>query len=350
MSSTSALSLPVADHEPRYSSTLQHSSLPNTSFPILTTASDRPIWPQQLMDPDSRNSAHSSSDSQPRRSLPRNSPPFNTSKSSTTSNNISPTSHNQPLPPLAINSFKDISRVKPQFTVPPLPAALSSRRRSHSPDYRVSPNPARQVFSYPVSYPQDAPAEYNMSHDDGPQPLQKRKRSPDTQGRPLRSDEESDSRRGSASKGAMSYDPVHEYHQQAHQHHHSRRPSSAASQHSHVSSYSNQSSTNMEGDEPISPMAGDQSISRDGKKRKHQCEECGQYFTRLHNLKSHLLTHSQEKPFICTECGHKFRRLHDLKRISLLDCGSWKDTINYTQESGRILVQAAVAVSLEWTL
>jgi uncharacterized Zn-finger protein len=74
----------------------------------------------------------------------------------------------------------------------------------------------------------------------------------------------------------------------------------------------------MEGEEPVSPMTGDQSISRDGKKRKHQCQECGQYFTRLHNLKSHLLTHSQEKPFICTECGHKFRRLHDLKSIPML--------------------------------
>jgi uncharacterized Zn-finger protein len=62
-------------------------------------------------------------------------------------------------------------------------------------------------------------------------------------------------------------------------------------------------------------MGEDQPMTRDGKKRKHKCQECGQYFTRLHNLKSHLLTHSQEKPFICQDCGHKFRRLHDLKRI-----------------------------------
>ena len=354
MSSTSAVILTRAtDNDLRYASTLQQSSLPNTSFPVLNSASDHPTWRQQVMDQDTTNSVHSSSESPrqlPRRNFQPNLPPLNTSNTSTDSSNTSQTTQNPPLPPLAINSIKDISLVQPQFTVPPLPTAVSSRRRSHSPDYRVSPNPARQVFSYPVSYPQDAPAEYSMSHDDRPQPLQKRKRSPEDQGKSLRSDEESDSRRGSASKGAMSYDPVHEYHQQAHQHHHSRRPSSAASQHSHVSSYSNQSSTNMEGDEPISPLTGDQPTSRDGKKRKHQCQECGQYFTRLHNLKSHLLTHSQEKPFICTDCGHKFRRLHDLKRIFLVGCGLRQGIINYTLESGRTPVQVVVAVLLEWML
>src|SRR5208282_3559637 len=127
---------------------------------------------------------------------------------------------------------------------------------------------------------------------DGPPPAQRRKlNSPEREPRSRnRSDEESESRRGSASKGgAMSYDPVHEYHQQPHLHHHSRRPSSANSQRSHVSSYSAQSS-NPEAEESTSPITGVQSVSRDGKKRKHKCQECGQYFTRLHNLKSHLLT------------------------------------------------------------
>jgi DNA-directed RNA polymerase subunit M/transcription elongation factor TFIIS len=278
------------------------------------------------MDREDQHSVHSSSEQrQPHRRSSRDTfqqqqqqPQQNTSSQDPTNkSSILPKRDNpplpkqSPLPPIPLNSLKNIPLVAPQFTVPPLPL---SRRRSASPDTRFSPNPARQVFSYPVSYPQDAPPGYNMSDEDGPPPSQRRRlSSPDNRSRNLRSDEESESRRGSASKGAMSYDPVHEYHQAQH-HHHSRRPSSAASQHSHVSSYSAQSS-NLEGDEGMSPITGDhQPVSRDGKKRKHKCQECGQYFTRLHNLKSHLLTHSQEKPFICQECGHKFRRLHDLKR------------------------------------
>ncbi|KAN0094081.1 Velvet factor domain containing protein [Hyaloscypha variabilis] len=48
--------------------------------------------------------------------------------------------------------------------------------------------------------------------------------------------------------------------------------------------------------------------------RKHRCPYCGTEFTRHHNLKSHLLTHSQEKPYECQNCRMRFRRLHDLKR------------------------------------
>ncbi|KAK9243293.1 hypothetical protein V1506DRAFT_463222 [Lipomyces tetrasporus] len=54
---------------------------------------------------------------------------------------------------------------------------------------------------------------------------------------------------------------------------------------------------------------------------KHTCPHCSQSFTRHHNLKSHLLTHSHEKPFTCTTCNSKFRRLHDLKRHSKLHTG-----------------------------
>lgn len=71
------------------------------------------------------------------------------------------------------------------------------------------------------------------------------------------------------------------------------------------------------------PMPGQtqQLAPRSPSQKKHKCPYCDTEFTRHHNLKSHLLTHSQEKPYVCQTCAMRFRRLHDLKRHMKLHTG-----------------------------
>lgn len=69
------------------------------------------------------------------------------------------------------------------------------------------------------------------------------------------------------------------------------------------------------------PGQGQQLAPRSPSQKKHKCPYCDTEFTRHHNLKSHLLTHSQEKPYVCQTCQMRFRRLHDLKRHMKLHTG-----------------------------
>lgn len=52
-----------------------------------------------------------------------------------------------------------------------------------------------------------------------------------------------------------------------------------------------------------------------------QCCYCPKRFTRSYNLRSHLRTHRDERPFVCSVCGRAFVRPHDRKSHESLHSG-----------------------------
>ncbi|KAI9885407.1 MAG: asparagine-linked glycosylation protein [Watsoniomyces obsoletus] len=65
-----------------------------------------------------------------------------------------------------------------------------------------------------------------------------------------------------------------------------------------------------------------------------QCTLCPKKFTRAYNLRSHLRTHTDERPFVCTVCGKAFARQHDRKRHEGLHSGEKKFVCKGELKSG----------------
>ena len=65
-----------------------------------------------------------------------------------------------------------------------------------------------------------------------------------------------------------------------------------------------------------------------------QCNLCPKRFTRAYNLRSHLRTHTDERPFVCNVCGKAFARQHDRKRHEGLHSGEKKFVCRGELKSG----------------
>lgn len=52
-----------------------------------------------------------------------------------------------------------------------------------------------------------------------------------------------------------------------------------------------------------------------------RCEHCSKTFTRLYNLKSHLVTHDRTMPYSCNICNRAFARKSDAKRHTRIHSG-----------------------------
>lgn len=59
----------------------------------------------------------------------------------------------------------------------------------------------------------------------------------------------------------------------------------------------------------------------DSELSQHVCNKCGKVFQKPYNLKSHMKTHSSDRPFQCQFCPKTFARSHDRKRHELLHEG-----------------------------
>ena len=101
-------------------------------------------------------------------------------------------------------------------------------------------------------------------------------------------------------------------------------PSSRSSRRSSTSSIPNRDYI-LELADPSRPSA---TGADKGRVQKHpatfQCNLCPKRFTRAYNLRSHLRTHTDERPFVCTVCGKAFARQHDRKRHEGLHSGEKK--------------------------
>ncbi|CAG9975887.1 unnamed protein product [Clonostachys byssicola] len=89
-----------------------------------------------------------------------------------------------------------------------------------------------------------------------------------------------------------------------------------------------------ENDFPDVPDPNPTSMSKQKHRARFQCTLCSKRFTRAYNLRSHLRTHTNERPYVCTICGKAFPRQHDRKTHESLHSGEKRFVCRGDLEAG----------------
>jgi hypothetical protein len=89
-------------------------------------------------------------------------------------------------------------------------------------------------------------------------------------------------------------------------------------------------------EEPKYPEEGDEERPSASRKVGHtfQCALCPKEFTRGYNLRAHLRTHADERPFVCADCGKAFARQGDRKRHQGLHSSDKKFICCWNEQRG----------------